>query len=50
MGLFCWKKYHVVMAYYSAVKKNGMVPFAASLMDLEIIILSKLRTRMTNII
>ena len=29
------------MQYYSAIKKNEMVPFAAAWMDLEIIILSK---------
>ena len=29
------------MQYYSAIKKNEMVPFTAAWMDLEIIILSK---------
>ena len=29
------------MEYYSAIKKSEMVPFAATWMDLEIIILSK---------
>ena len=29
------------MEYYSATKKNEIMPFAASCMDLEIIILSK---------
>ena len=29
------------MEYYSAIKKNEMMPFAAMWMDLEIIILSK---------
>ena len=29
------------MEYYSAIKKNEMIPFAATWMDLEIIILSE---------
>ena len=29
------------MEYYSAIKKNKIMPFAATLMDLEIIILSE---------
>ena len=29
------------MEYYSAIKKNEMLPFAAACMDLEIIILSE---------
>ena len=31
--------------YYSAIKKNKIMPFAAIWMDLEIIILSELRER-----
>ena len=31
-----------VMEYYSAIRKNEIIPFAATWMDLEIIILSKL--------
>ena len=40
------------MEYYSAIKKNEIIPFAATQMDLEIIILSDiiLRKRKANII
>ena len=31
-----------IMEYYSAIKKNEIVPFAATWMDLEMIILSEL--------
>ena len=37
-----------IVGYYSAIKKNEIVPFAAMWMDLEIIILS--RQRKANII
>ena len=35
--------------YYSAIKKNEIVPLTATRMDLEIIILSEVRRRKTNI-
>ena len=37
------KMWHIyTMEYYSAIKRNEIMPFAATWMDLEIIILSKL--------
>ena len=33
------------MEYYSAIKKNEIMPFAATQMDLQIIILSEVRQR-----
>ena len=38
------------MEYYSAVKNNEMMPFAATWMDLEIVILIEVSQRKTNII
>ena len=38
------------MEYYSAIKKNEIMPFTATWMDLKIIILSEVNQRKTNII
>ena len=38
------------MKYYSTIKNNEIMPFAATWMDLEIIILSEVRYGKTNII
>ena len=37
------------MEYYSAIKSNEIIPFAVTLMDLEMIILSEISQRKTNI-
>ena len=36
--------------YYSAIKKNGAMPYAATWMDLEIMTLSEVKKRKTNTI
>ena len=43
-----WHKY--IMGYYSAIKKNEIMPFAASWMELEIAILSEVIQKKTNTI
>ena len=37
-----------IMEYYSAIKRNEIVPFAATWMDLESVILSEARQRRRN--
>ena len=41
--------YIYTMEYYSAIEKNEIMPFAKTWMDLEIIILSEVSRRKTNI-
>ena len=38
------------MEYYSAIKKNKIMPFAATWMDIEMIILSEVSQKNTNTI
>ena len=42
--------YHTYMKYYSAIKKNDIIPFAATWMGLESVILSEGSWRRRNII
>ena len=41
-------KYIYAIEYYSAIKKNGIMLFAATWMHLEIIILNEVRQRQTS--
>ena len=45
-----WYIYINTMEYYSAIKKNEIMPPAATWMDLEIVILSEVSQTKTNII
>ena len=42
--------YIYIVEYYSAIKKNEIMPFATTWMDIEIIILSEVSYRKTNTI
>ena len=45
------KRWYIhTMEYYSAIKKNEILPFATTWMELENIMLSKIRQRKTNTI
>ena len=46
----CTHTHTHTMEYYSAIKKNKIMPFAATWMQLEIITLSEVRKRKTNTI
>ena len=42
LPIYIYKMYPHTMGYYSAIKKNERMPFVATWMDLEIVILSEL--------
>ena len=42
--------YIYIMEYYSAIKKNEILPFATTCMELEGVMLSEISQRKTNII
>ena len=44
------KMWYITMEYYSEIKKNEILPFAATWMELACIMLSKINQRKTNII
>ena len=40
--------YIYTMEYYSAIKKNKIMPFVAAWMEIDILILNKVKKRKTN--
>ena len=46
--IYIYNVYTHIMEYYSATKNNDIMPFAATWMDLQIIILSEVSQRKTN--
>ena len=42
--------YRYTMEYYSAIKKNGVLPFATTWMELEAMMLSEISQRKTKIL
>ena len=42
--------YICIMAYYSAIEKNEIIPSAATWMDPEIVLRSEVRQRQTNML
>ena len=45
-----WYIYIRTKEYYSAIKKNEIIPFVATQMDLKIIVLNEVNQRKTSII
>ena len=41
--------YICTMEYFSVIKKDGLIPFAAIWIDLEIVLLSEVRQKKTNV-
>ena len=49
--VWIWKRWYIyTIEYYSAIKKNKIMPFAATWMELETLVLSEVRKRKTNTI
>ena len=51
MYIYIYTHTHIyIMEYYSAIKNNEIMPFAATWKDLEIIVLSEVSQTKTNIV